>query len=107
MLHVEVGEPFERREFIRRQLGNLLVNRDGFAVEAVVEVNLRQALEVFDGVRHVALAGVEVAHRHQRRLILRVVAENLLILGDGLRDFALIQEFQRVFKRFIFVERHG
>ncbi len=107
LLNVEIGEAFERRKFIRRQLGNFLVDRDGFAVEAVVEIDLREALEVFDGVRHIALAGIEVADRHQCGLILRVVAENLLILGDGLRDFALIEELQRVFERFAFVERHG
>ena len=107
LLDVEVGEAFERRQFIRRQLGNFFVDRDGFAVEAVVEIHLREALEVLDSVRHIALAGIEVADRHQCGLILRVVAENLLILSDGLRDFALIEELQRVFERFAFVERHG
>ena len=107
LLHVEVGEAFKRRKFIRRQLGNFFVDRDGFAVEAVVEIDLSEALEVFNGVRHIALAGIEVANRHQCGLVLRVVAQNLLILGDGLRDFALIEELQRVFERFAFVERHG
>ena len=54
------------------------------------EIDLRQALEIFEGMRHVALTGEKIAHRHQGGLILGVVPKDLLIFGDGLIDLALI-----------------
>ena len=72
LLDVEIGEALERREFVRRQLGDLLVDSDGLAVEPVVQIDLREPLEILDGVRHVALAREQIADGHQRGLILRV-----------------------------------
>jgi hypothetical protein len=68
---------------------------------------VREALEIFDGLGHVTLAGEQVAHGHQGGLVFGIVAENLLIFGDGLGYFALVEIFQRVLKRFAFVEGHG
>ena len=106
LLHVEIGELLERADFGRRQLGDFLVNRDGLAVEAIRKIDLRKPLEIFERVGHIALAGEQIAHRHQRGLILRVVAENLLIFGDGLGDLALVQILQRAFERFAFIKGH-
>ena len=68
---------------------------------------MRQALEVFHCLRHVRLASEQIAHRHQGGLVLGIVAEDELIFADSLGHFALVQEFQRIFQRFAFVERHG
>ena len=107
LLNVEIGEAFERGKLRRRELGNLFVNRDGLTVESVVEIDLREALEIFDGLGHVALAGEQIANGHQGGLIFRVVTQDLLVLADGLGDLALVEEFQRAFERFIFVKGHG
>ena len=106
LLNVKVGQPLERRQLGGRQLGNFLVDRDRFAVEAVAEVDLRQPLEVFDGLRHVALAREEIAYRHQRGLVFRVVTEDLLVFADSLSDFALVEKFQCALERFALIEGH-
>ena len=106
LLDVQVGQALERLEFVRCELGDLFVDRDGFAVETVVQVDLREPLEILDGLRHVALAREQIADGHQRGLIFRVVPKDLLIFADRLSDLALVEELQRVFERFAFVERH-
>ena len=107
LLHVEVRQPLKRGQFVGGELGNLLVDGDGLAVEAVAQIDLREPLEVFDGLRHVSLTGEEIAHGHQSGLVFRIVAENLLIFGDGLGNLALVEILQRVFERFAFVKGHG
>jgi hypothetical protein len=58
---------------------------------AVGQIDLRQPLEVFQGLKGFPLADEQVAHRHQRDLVLGLVLENGLILGDGLGNLALVQ----------------
>ena len=55
---------------------------------------------------HIALPGKQIADGHQRGLILRIVPQDLLILGDCLVDLALIQKLQGAFERFALVEGH-
>ena len=64
LLHVKIGEPFERREFGRRQLGYFFVDRDCFAIEAVVQIDLREPFEILDGLRHLSLARIKIANGH-------------------------------------------
>jgi hypothetical protein len=106
LLDVKISQSLERTEFSRSQLGDLFIDRDRFAVETVVQVHLGQSLEMLDGVRHVSLTGEKIAHRHQRRLILGVVAEDLLVFGNRLSDLALTETFQRALELLAFVERH-
>ena len=106
LLHVKVGQLLEWIDLIRGQLGDLFINRDGLAVESVGQIHLRQPFEVFERMGHVTLAGVEVAHRHQGGLISRIVTQDLLILGDGLVDLALVQILQSALERFALIEGH-
>ncbi len=106
LLNVKVSQALERRHLRGRQLCNFLVDRDCFAVETVAEIDLRQPLEVLDGLRHVALAREQIAHGHQGGLIFRIVAEDLLVFAYSLSDFALVEEFQSALERFALIEGH-
>jgi hypothetical protein len=68
---------------------------------------LRQPFEIFDGAERFTLADVQLADGHQRDLVARFVLQNLLIFRDGLRYFALVQQFLRGFDVFALVISHA
>ncbi len=91
LLHVELGELLDRTRFLRRQLGDLLVDRDGFGDKAVGEIDLREPLEILQGLEGVTLPHKQVADGHQRDLILGLVLQNLNVFLNGLSDLALME----------------
>src|SRR5579859_530726 len=107
LLDVQIGEAFERTNFLGRELGDALVNGDGFGEKTVADEDLREAFEIIDGLKRFALANVEFADGHEGDLILGLVLEDLLIFGDGLRNLALVQKLLRRFDEFTFVIGHA
>ena len=107
LLHIEIGQPFQGLDFFRCQLGDALINRDGLGQKSVANEDLRQPLEIFDGLKRLTLANVQFADGHQGDLILRLVFQDVLILRDGLGDLALVQQFLRGFDVFALVIGHA
>src|SRR5213080_4101964 len=107
LLNVEVGEFFERPNLFRSQFGDALVNGDRFGKETIPDENLGQALKVIDGLESLALADIELADGHQGDLVAGLVFENILVFGDGLGDFALVQQLLCGFDVFAFVISHS
>ncbi len=107
LLNVEVGKLFERTDFFRGELGDALVNRDCFGQETVAHENLSQAFEVVDGLESFALADIQLADGHQRNLIARLVLQNILVFGNGLGDFALVEQLLCSFNVFALVIGHA
>jgi hypothetical protein len=75
----------------RIQLGELLVNGDRLHHEAALGVGFGDLLEAVSGFAGLVGAGVQIAHRVQHRQVAGVVLEDLLIVGDGLVQPALLQ----------------
>ncbi len=92
LLDVEVGQLFQRTNLLRSELGDALVNGDGFCKETITDKNLREAFEVIDGLERLALADVQLADGHQGDLIARLVLQNMLVFSYGLGDLALVQQ---------------
>ena len=107
LLNVQVGKLFEGSNFFRSQLGDALVDRDCFGKETVANENLRKALEVVDGLERFSLADIELTDGHERDLIARLVLQNILVFGDGLGDFALVQQLLCGLYVFAFVISHA
>src|SRR6266481_2459085 len=107
LLHVQIRKLLKRADFFRREFRNSLVNRDRFGQESVADEELRQPFEIFDGLKSLALADVQLADGHQRDLVARLVLQDLLILRDCLRYFALIQQLLRGFDVFALVISHA
>ena len=107
LLDVQIGQFLERANLFGREFGDALVNGDGFGQETVADEELRQALEIVDGLKGLALADVQLADGHQGDLIARLVLQNLLVFGDGLGDLALVEELLRGFDEFAFVIGHS
>src|SRR4029077_3332959 len=107
LLNVKIGEAFERANFFGCKLGDALIDSDCFREETVADENLREAFEIIYGLKRFALANVEFADSHQCDLILRLVLEDLLVFGDSLRDFALVQKLLRRFDEFTLVIGHA
>src|SRR5206468_1657256 len=78
-----------------------------FCQEAVADVNLREAFEVVDGLKRFALPDIQLADGHECDLITRLVLQNILVLGDGLSDFALVQQLLCGLYVFAFVISHA
>ena len=100
LLDVQVGQLFEGANLFWSKFGDAFVNGDGFGKKTVADKNLREAFEIIDGLKSFALADIELADGHQRDLVARLILENLLVFGDGLRDLALIQQLLRGFDKF-------
>jgi len=92
LLNVEVGELFERADFLGSEFRDAFVNRDRFSQETVAHEDLCKAFEIVDGLERLALADVQLAYGHQRDLIARLVFQNILVFAYGLGDFALVQQ---------------
>ena len=107
LLNVQVSKLFEGANFFRSQLGDALVHRDCFGKETVANENLRKALEVVDGLERFSLADIELTDGHERDLIARLVLQNVLVFGDGLGDFALVQQLLCGLYVFAFVISHA
>jgi len=107
LLHIEVGQPLQRFDFLRSQLGDALVNRNGLGQKTVSHKNLCQPLKILDSLKSFALANVQLADGHQRDLILRLVFQNVLVFGNGLRNLALVQQLLRGFDVFALVIGHA
>ena len=107
LLHVKISKFFERANLFGSQLGDALVNGDGLGEKSVGHKNLREPLEIIDGLKSFALANVEFADGHQGDLVARFILQNLLVFGDGLGDFALVQELLGGFDEFAFVISHA
>ncbi|HEX3817930.1 MAG TPA: hypothetical protein VHW03_06560 [Chthoniobacterales bacterium] len=107
LLDVEVSKFLERANLFGSKFCNAFVNGDRFGEESVANENLREALEIVDGLKGFALADVQLADGHQRDLIARLVLQNLLIFRNGLGDLALVEEFLSGFDVFAFVIGHS
>src|SRR5690242_2709818 len=107
LLHVQIRQLFQWTNLFRRQFGDALVNCDGFGEEPVADKNLREALEIVDGLEGLALPDVQLADGHQRDLVARLVLQNVLVFGDSLGDLALVQQLLRGFDVFAFVVSHS
>src|ERR1051325_2981553 len=107
LLNVKIGKAFEGTNFLGSELGDALVNGDGLGEKTVADKDLREAFEIVDGLKGFALANVEFADGHQGDLILGLVLEDMLIFGDGLRDFALVEKLLRGFDVFALVVSHS
>src|SRR4029077_18690072 len=73
----------------------------------VTHENLGEAFEVVDGLEGFALADVQLADGHQRDLVARLELQDLLILCDGLYNFALVQQLLCGFDVFALVISHA
>ncbi len=107
LLYVEVSQPFQRLDLFRSQFGDALVNRDSFGQKAVRHKNLCQPLKILDGLKGFALPNVQLADGHQGDLILRLIFQDVLVFGDRLRNFALVQQLLRGFDVFALVIGHA
>ncbi len=107
LLHVEVGQLFEGTNLFGSELGDAFVNSDSFCEEAVTDKNLREAFEVVDGLKGLALADVQLADGHQGDLIARLVLQNILVFRYGLGDLALVQQLLCGFDIFALVIGHA
>src|SRR5579885_1071109 len=107
LLNVKVSKLFERANLLWRELGDAFVNSDGLGEESVANEDLREALEVVNSLKGFALANVQLADGHEGDLVARLILENLLVFGDGLRDLALVQQLLCGFNVFAFVVGHA
>src|SRR2546430_2809844 len=83
LLHVKVGKLFEGANLFGSELGDALVDGDCFCQETVADENLRQTLEVVDGLKRFALADIQLADGHQCDLVARLIFQNILVFGYG------------------------
>ncbi len=107
LLDVQVGQLFKGANLFRGKLGDAFVNGNGLGEKTVADKDLREALEVIDGLKSLTLADVEFADGHEGDLIARLKLENLLVFGDGLRDFALVEQLLRGFDKFALAIGHS
>ena len=107
LLDIEVGKLFKRPNFFGSELGDAFVDRDCFCQETVANENLRKALEIVDGLKGFPLPDIELADGHECDLIARLVLQNILVFGDGLGDFALVQQLLCSLDVFAFVIGHA
>src|SRR5215470_16149818 len=92
LLDVKIREALKRANLFGSKLRDTFVDGDCFGEKTVPHEDLCEAFEIIDGLESLALANVELADGHQGDLILGLVFEDMLVFGDGLRDFALIKE---------------
>ncbi len=92
LLNVEVGKLFEGANFLGSELGDALVDRYRFCQESIAHEYLGKAFEVVDGLKRLALADIQLADGHQRDLVARLVLQNILVFGNGLGYFTLVQQ---------------
>jgi len=102
-LNVQIGKLLEWTHFLWREFRDSLVNRDRFGQESVADEELRQPLKVFDGLKGFRPGGCRARRWSSADLVARLVLQNLLILRDGLRHFALVQQLLRGFDVFALV----
>src|SRR5215468_10213171 len=107
LLDVKICEALKRANLFGRKFRDALINSDCFCEKTVANEDLREAFEIIDCLESFALANIEFADSHQGDLILGFILEDLLVFGDGLRDFALIEELLRGFDVFALVIAHA
>jgi hypothetical protein len=88
----------------RPNLGQLLVNRDGFNGKAILRVLVANFLEVLRGLIVVADARVEVPNRIQDREVLGVFFNDLFVFGNRVGQLALLDELLRLREYLYFIE---
>src|SRR6267143_1676566 len=107
LLHVEVGKLLERADLFGSKLCDALVNCDGLGEKTISDKNLRKAFEIIDSLKGFALTDVQLADGHKGDLIARLVLQYLLVFGDGLGHFALVQQLLCSFDVFALVKGHA
>ena len=102
---VELGQGDIRRIVFGIEIQDLLEDRDGARVEAVLTVLLGDLAVLGDGLLGLAPASIGVAHLEQELRIPGIRLEELLVLLQGLRLGALLRELARSIQYFSLVER--
>ena len=103
LLRVKLSQP---KHAVQRglKLGELLVHGDGFDSEALGGVGVANAFETVNRLVDLAQASVEVAHGVRNGEVLGISFEDLFVLSDGVRQFALLDEFFRNTENFLLIE---
>ncbi len=91
LLNIEIGQALERANLFRSEFSDFFVDGDGFGEEAIGEIDLGEAFEVFKGLKGLALANEQIADGHEGDLILGVVLEDGQVLGNRLGNLALVE----------------
>ena len=95
LLGVEFGQ-FQQALERGLELADLLVHRDGLDRESLAGIGIADSLEAFGGFVGFAEAGVEVADGVGDGQVLGIVLEDLLVLGDGVLQLALLDILLRI-----------
>ena len=98
-LEVDLNQP-------RIELEDLLVDRDGLQVEALLAVELGDAEIGLRGLVLRALLGVEIADLEPDPDVLRVLADDLEVLLDGLVNLALVPRLAGCVHHLVLVDGH-
>ena len=106
LLHVKLRQPLHRPGLLGSQFGYLFIDRDRFRYKAVRQKQFCQPLEIFQRLERFPLANVEVANGHQRDLVSRLVLQDILIFGNGLRHLILVEILLRALDMSAFVIGH-
>src|SRR6267142_4162355 len=89
---------------IRPNLGQLLVNCNGFNGKAILRVLISNSLEVICGLVVVAHARTEVPNRIQDRQVLGVFLDDLLVFRNRVGELPLLDKLLRLREDLYFVE---
>ena len=85
-------------------LRNLLVHRDALDRETLRGIGIANTLKTFNGFGSIAETGVQVPHRVVHGKVFGIVFKNLLVLGNGVLNLALLDKLFRRTEKLLFVE---
>ena len=103
LLGVKLSQP---KHAVQRglELGKLFVHRDGFNGETLGAIGVANAFETVNRLVDLAQTSVEIAHGVRNCEVLGISFEDLFVLSDGVRQFALLDEFFRNTENLLFIE---
>ena len=104
LLAIEFGQLGCILGVVRADLGQLLVNRNGFNGKAVLRVLVADFLEVIRGLIVVADARVKVPDGVQHRQVLGIFLDDLFVFGNRVGQLALLDKLLRLRQDLYFVE---
>ena len=79
----------------RAELGQLLVNGNGFYGKTVLRILVPDSLEVLAGFLILSYPGVEVANSIEDSKIFRIFLDDLFVFGNGVLQLALLDKLLR------------
>ncbi len=90
LLGIKFGQLDARIDGAGIQIGELLVDGNGFYCEAVLRILVADFLEIYASLVVLTQTGMEVANRVEDSQVLGVLFDHLFVLGNGIGKLALL-----------------